>query len=168
MAMTVAERMRTKRARDKANGIVSKSDSWWRDNPDKHRDNTRKWRSENLDRSQEVNREIQARRRSTPWGKINNRMWPIVHYGVRARSKRNGKYTVALGYLWSELAEHLESQFTGAMSWENWGEVWELDHIKPLVLFKYETIECEEFKECWGLANLRPLLREENQRKGCR
>ena len=33
-----------------------------------------------------------------------------------------------------ELKEHLESQFTDGMSWENMGE-WHIDHIKPCASF---------------------------------
>lgn len=166
MVMTPAERMRAKRARDKANGIVSKSDTWFRDNPDKHKARVAKWRSENFEKSQKINRATQKIRRSTPWGKINNRMWTIVHQGVMARSTIVGKYVAILGYTWRQLAEHLEAQFTQEMNWDNWGSVWELDHIKPVSSFRYETINDESFIECWGLPNLRPLLKTENQAKG--
>lgn len=109
--------------------------------------------------------DAQARRRSTPWGKINNRMWTCVHGGVRADSGRLGKYNLVLGYTWADLRAHLQSQFTGRMSWKNWGAVWELDHIKPVASFRYETINCPTFFECWSLANLRPLLRDANRKR---
>jgi len=160
------EYMRNKRALAKASGIKIPSDDWAKNNPDKHREKTARWRSENFERSQEINRSTQKTRRSTPWGKINNRMWPCLHYGVKSRSTVEGKYTGALGYKWRQLAEHLEAQFTQEMNWDNWGAVWELDHIKPVSSYRYESIDCDTFKECWGLNNLRPLLKVENQKKG--
>ena len=51
------------------------------------------------------------------------------------------------------------------MTWDNWGKVWEIDHIKPLSSYKYESIEEDSFKECWSLDNLRPLDKLENIRK---
>lgn len=158
--------MRQKRAEAREAGVDIPSDIWWKENPEKHNAKTSRWRATNFEKSQQINRNTQARRRSTPWGEINNRMWPMLHYSVRARSVFIGKYTIALGYTWLDLAIHLESQFTPEMNWSNWGDVWELDHIKPLNLFRYESIECPTFKEAWSLSNLRPLLRELNQKKG--
>lgn len=158
--------MRERRAKAKLLGIELPSDTWWKDNPDKHRAKTARWRAENPEKASQLTRDNQKTRRSTPWGKINNRMWPSVHQGIRARSTRLGKYNVAIGYTWRQLSEHLEAQFTQEMNWDNWGSVWELDHIKPVSSYRYEMIECEEFRECWGLKNMRPLLRVDNQTKG--
>lgn len=160
------EYMRRRRAEAKAKGEEIPSNTWWKRNPDAHRANVARWRAENFDYSQEINRQTQARRRSTPWGRINNRMWTIVHNGVRAGTTNYGMYNEVLGYTWARLKSHLESQFLPGMTWENWGEAWELDHIKPVSSYKYESIECPTFKECWALSNLRPLWRDENQAKG--
>ena len=160
-----AEAMRKRREQAKAAGIVLPSDTWWKDNPEKHREKTRRWRENNLDRHRELTRRNQADRRSTPWGAINNRMWRIVHDGVRTRSAGWGKYNVVLGYTWHDLAIHLEGQFRDGMTWDNWGPHWELDHIKRVSEYRYESIQCPTFKECWGLTNLRPLLRHENQQR---
>lgn len=63
-----------------------------------------------------------------------------------------------------ELRKHLEKQFLPGMSWENHGEVWQIDHIKPLYLFDVKFIE--EMKIANNFQNLRPLWTEENQAKG--
>ncbi len=52
------------------------------------------------------------------------------------------------------------------MNWENYAIYWEVDHIKPRSLFKYESIDDKEFKECWSLSNLQPLERSINKIKG--
>lgn len=139
---------------------------WAKKNPERHYQNVRKWRADNLDRSREVNREMQAVRRSTPWGTINNRIWPIMHNAVRSGSSRPSKYTAALGYLWSDLRAHLEAQFSPEMTWGNWGDVWQLDHIKPVSSFQYTSLEDPLFREAWRLSNLRPLPSLENLVKG--
>jgi hypothetical protein len=147
----------------RADGLV---ETWAKDNPDRHRENIRKWRANNLERAREINREMQAIRRSTPWGKINNRIWAIMHGRVRRNSSNASKYTAALGYLWSDLRSHLEAQFTPEMTWENWGDVWQVDHIKPVSSFQYTSLDDPLFREAWKLSNLRPLPSLENLVKG--
>ena len=160
------EYVRRKRDEAKQSGLVLAADTWHVRNPEKHRARVAKWRAENLEYARVLQSEAQERRRSTPWGKINNRMWPIVHFSVRRGASRVTKYSDALGYTWAELRSHLEAQFAPDMSWENWGDVWELDHIIPLSSFRYTSIEDQEFRDCWALGNLRPLSRKENATKG--
>jgi len=66
-----------------------------------------------------------------------------------------------VGYTINDLIKHLESRFTEGMTWNNYGD-WHIDHIKPQVLFKFNSYEDKEFKECWSLSNLQPLWAEEN------
>jgi hypothetical protein len=62
-----------------------------------------------------------------------------------------------------ELKKHLESQFTGGMCWENYGQKgWHIDHIIPLSSAKNN----EEVYELCHYTNLQPLWCEENYKKG--
>lgn len=70
-------------------------------------------------------------------------------------------------YNWEQLKEHLESQFTPEMNWNNYGEYWKLDHIIPKSQFYYDNFECRDFRICWSLMNLRPLNKYENAQR-CR
>ncbi len=157
-----------RRAEAKAAQTLLPADTWHLRNPDKHRQRVQRYRSIHVERMREIGRIAQLERRSTPWGKINNCLVAVLHRGVRAASATIGKYNGPLGYSWADLRAHLESQFTPAMNWKNWGSVWELDHIKPLSSFQYETLDDPLFRECWALTNLRPLLREENASKGAK
>jgi hypothetical protein len=147
-------------------GAMLPSDEWKLLNPERRREAERRWREKNPELSRELVRRKQAQRRSTPWGKINNRIWPVLHAGIRSCSEGMGKYNVAIGYTWQTLRTHLEMQFTPEMSWDNWGSVWELDHIIPASSFKYESLDDPLFRECWALSNLRPLLCSDNSAKG--
>jgi hypothetical protein len=169
----IREYMRAKRAAAHERGEVIPEDIWWRNNPEANREKGRRWRSKNQERAREVTRQSQKTRRSTPWGQINNRLWPIMHWAVIA-SRRNpyigsrSKYTRALGYTWATLRAHLEAQFLPGMEWDNWGSVWELDHIRPVSGFRYISLDDPLFREAWHLDNLRPLWRADNQAKGRR
>ena len=62
------------------------------------------------------------------------------------------------------------------MNWSNWGKYrtskwndndsstwsWHIDHIIPHSNFKYKTMNCEEFRKCWSLKNLRPYSAKKN------
>lgn len=72
------------------------------------------------------------------------------------------------GYTIEELRSHLGAQFSDGMSWDNYGTVWEIDHIEPLAKFKIASVLAAEFKIAWGLENLRPLLKHLNRAKGAR
>ena len=63
------------------------------------------------------------------------------------------------------LMYHLQEQFTEGMSWDNYGKGgWEIDHIKPCMLFDL-TKESEQLI-CFNYTNLQPLWAIDNLRKG--
>jgi len=51
------------------------------------------------------------------------------------------------------------------MNWNNYGNYWAIDHIKPRSLFTYISPNDPEFKKCWSLDNLQPLEKIENIKK---
>jgi 5-methylcytosine-specific restriction endonuclease McrA len=65
-----------------------------------------------------------------------------------------------------ELRAHLEKQFKSGMTWENYGKVWEIDHIKPISKFDLSILE--ERIKANALSNLQPMLAEENNKKGAK
>jgi len=83
-------------------------------------------------------------------------------------NKAGRKWETLVGYTLEDLIKHLENLFDDKMNWDNYGSYWWIDHIKPKSLFKYETPEDPEFKECWALENLQPLEKIANIRKGNR
>jgi hypothetical protein len=61
------------------------------------------------------------------------------------------------------IKEWFKSLFTDEMTWDNHGEVWHIDHIKPCA--SYDVTKEEELKACFHWSNLRPVKVIENQRK---
>jgi len=62
------------------------------------------------------------------------------------------------------IKNHLETQFTKGMSWENHGRFgWHIDHIKPCCSF--DLSDPEEQKKCFHYTNLQPLWWQDNLRK---
>ena len=64
-----------------------------------------------------------------------------------------------------ELRQHLESQFTIGMSWQNQG-AWHIDHIVPCSSF--DLTEPSEQKKCFHYTNLQPLWAHDNLSKGAK
>ena len=62
-----------------------------------------------------------------------------------------------------EFKKHIEVQFKENMSWENYGTIWEIDHIKPIESFDFSKEE--EIIKCWNYTNLQPLTINENRTK---
>lgn len=78
-----------------------------------------------------------------------------------------GKTLELTGCSIDELREHLESQFTEGMSWDNYGMYgWHIDHIKPCAKFDL-TVDSEQ-RECFHYTNLQPLWAEDNLRKAAK
>lgn len=100
----------------------------------------------------------------------------ISSYINSCLKRKCGSKINKLPYSIEELKNHLESLFEPWMNWNNWGKfnkltwndydqttwTWHIDHIIPKSSFYYDSIEDDQFKECWSLKNLRPLSSKEN------
>lgn len=62
-----------------------------------------------------------------------------------------------------ELKSHLESLFKQSMTWDNYGKIWQIDHIKPL--FQFDLTDPIQLKEACYYTNLQPILKEEHKLK---
>jgi hypothetical protein len=72
----------------------------------------------------------------------------------------NMKLTTTLKLLGCTIEEfklYLEQQFKPEMTWENHGEIWEIDHIKPCASFN--LIDSKQQQECFNYKNTQPLFK---------
>lgn len=84
-------------------------------------------------------------------------------------SDKNMSSLKYVDYTSKDLKEHLELLFQEGMDWNNYGTVWEIDHIRPLASYNFYnedgSVNFECLKEANSLNNLQPLFKEENIRK---
>jgi len=133
---------------------------WYKKNSEKRSDYNKKWCKNNPDKIKTIN----ARRRSTPFGKINH----SISSGMWASLKGNKKgyhWETIVNYTLDELIDHLERQFMPGMTWNNYGK-WHIDHIIPVAVFNFTSPDHDDFKRCWALSNLCPLWAIDNSIKG--
>ena len=127
---------------------------WYKKNKNKHKNNTRLYKlvPENKARKNQLFKE----RWQTD---ITYRLSLLASNAIRRvfKNKGDGGWKRLTGYTGEELIEHFEQLFDSKMNWSNYGTYWQVDHIKARALFRYDSTEDKEFKECWALKNLRPL-----------
>lgn len=84
----------------------------------------------------------------------------------RAGSSKSASTMELTGCPFVLLETHLEEQFQPGMTWENYGPVWHIDHIKPCAAF--DLTDPEQQKICFHWTNLQPLFAQENMSKGAK
>ena len=90
-----------------------------------------------------------------------NRIIHNMRKRVSKALKTNSDLTVDLiGCSSNQLRAHIQAQFIGCMSWDNYGTAWHIDHIVPCSYF--EPSRKEERMRCNHFSNLRPLWAKTN------
>jgi hypothetical protein len=72
-------------------------------------------------------------------------------------------YATLLGCPWDFLVGWLEFNMTDAMTWENYGPFWHVDHVIPCASFDFSKEE--DRRKCFNWTNLMPLEGIENIKK---
>ena len=117
---------------------------------DKFKEKAKEWSKANKDKKDTFNIEhLKKERKNRPWRTAMKNM-------LYRKDHRMSIYNC--GYTYDEFKIYIEKLFDDKMSWDNWGDYWDIDHIKPRTLFTFE----ERF-ECNSLNNLQPLEKSENR-----
>lgn len=95
----------------------------------------------------------------------NRRSGKVVYRQINSEAERHAAFERRFGYSLHALREHLESQFTPAMTWElvEKQQV-QIDHKYPARMFDLTT--ADGVKRAYALSNLQPLWRRDNIVKG--
>jgi hypothetical protein len=110
------------------------------------------------------NKRVLSKLRSDLIYHLNRRLSCSIFQSIRD-NKQGRRWEDLTVYTVEQLKEHLEAKFQPGMSWENYGK-WHIDHVIPKSWWEYEKPEDREFKQCWSLANLQPLWKIDNIKKG--
>ena len=130
-------------------------------------ENRKAWREANREHVNAMRRIYGKRRRAIDLEyKILCNLRTRIHKAIRRGGATKSVRTLELiGCSVQHLRDHLESQFTEGMTWDNHG-AWHMDHIKPCCSFDMTVLEQQ--KKCFNYTNLQPLWAFDNMSKGGR
>ena len=135
--------------------IKQQNKQYYQENKEKMKQYNKKYYQENKEKkNQYAKKYYQERYQSDPVFRLAMLVRTRTREALKGIRVSSCKY---LGCTWDELRDHLESQFTDGMTWDNMGE-WHHDHIKPLATAK----TTEDVIRLSHYTNLRPLWAEEN------
>lgn len=155
---------------ENSESIKKRTAQWYWDNWEKSQKDKRQYYLRNKDAVQEYHRNWQKGQRKSVEFRLKRalrrRVWDMLRKGTYQGRKKAGSAIRDLGCSPTELMEHLESQFTPEMTWENYGTYWSVDHTIPLSSF--DLTNREQFLKAAHYTNLQPLTIPENASKGNR
>lgn len=179
---TKASEYNKKYYKNNKNKIYARKKQYRKEN-NKYNEYMKLYRKENKDKILKTRKKYNSHRsKIDPCFKIRILISGAIYAALSKKSgSKQGKSCLQfLQYTIEELKDHIENQFkqdgNGWMNWGNWGIynttawkdndlstwVWQLDHIIPQSTFKYISMDCEEFRKCWALENLRPYSAKQN------
>jgi hypothetical protein len=142
--------------------LNQKSNAWRRRNTDRVNARRRKLRD-----SDDVRATAAAYRRKrlqqNPILRAKDSLRRRLNYLIHSERESTVKM---LGCSLASFQIYIESKFKPGMTWENYGTVWEIDHILPCALF--DLTKPEHQRACFHFSNLQPLGKSENRRKGAK
>ena len=100
---------------------------------------------------------------------LRHRLWTALKGQNAKKNNSTLEYQSARVY---EIYNHLESQFTDGMNWENMGTKpdgtpgWDIDHIRPCASFDLNNEG--EIYMCFHWSNLQPLWHIDNIKKSAK
>lgn len=118
-----------------------------RSNTEQYRQYQRKYREEHKDELKQKDKERRQRdidvlrerdKLRYEKDKLNRRLSNNICQSLKG-AKAGQHWKDLVPYTLQQLKEHLESQFTPLMSWDNYGTYWEIDHIIPQNTFNISS-----------------------------
>lgn len=88
-----------------------------------------------------------------------------IRKAIRGISK-SARTLELLGMELKEFRIYVQGQFRPGMTWENYGPVWHIDHVRPCASF--DLTDPAQQRICFNWENLQPLFAKENFRKGAK
>ena len=144
------------------NKLQQSTQKWIEQNPERHKDikkqafNRYISKSENKDKRREYDKEyVKQKRINNIEYKIKDSIGSIINYHLKERKCDSTiKY---LGCSINDYIVYLENKFLHEMSWDNYGDVWEIDHILPIS--SYDLNVEENIYKIFNFKNTQPLFK---------
>jgi hypothetical protein len=137
------------------NKIKLKNKEWLEKNPNYYKE---KRKNEKEKFKTYDNQYKKEKRKNNSNFKIKECISSNINYNIRRYKKLKNEHSLKyLGCSIEEYIIYLEGMFLQEMNWENHGDVWEIDHIKPISIFDF-SIE-ENIYKAFNYQNTQPLFK---------
>lgn len=145
---------------------INRIDEYRELNKSRIQENTKQWiannteivkqsQAEYVSRNKDKIRErVKIRKQNDPVFKLTENIRTRIYQGLKGISKSQTTDEL-LGCTFPAFREYLETKFTPDMTWDNYGSLWHVDHIKPISLFNLS--DPEEQKLAFNYINCQPL-----------
>jgi hypothetical protein len=81
------------------------------------------------------------------------RKWQLALRRYVLEKNASASYAYYFGLGIEDFRKWIEVQFIGDISWENFGSVWQFDHVIPLAYFDFSNDD--DLQLCWNFINIR-------------
>lgn len=144
---------------EKPEVVKARSSKWQAENRDKVNARQRRYWANNADRKRQYQREFYRahfeKNPSQHRAHILRCALTSWMFGASKKRRDGTDMNEIVGCTPEQFCGHLESQFTGTMTWLTYGKDWEIDHIRPLIQF--DMMDPEQAKVAMHYSNTRPI-----------
>jgi hypothetical protein len=142
--------------------ISEKRKEYYKENSDIINDKVKKYSKENRDI---INNRNRTRKENDPLYRLKCSIRALITQSFKGQYTKKAKKTIEiLGCDFETFKEHIESQFTNDMNWNNYASYWQLDHKTPISWSENE----EDVYKLNHYTNFQPLFWKDNISKGNR
>jgi hypothetical protein len=134
--------------------------TWRENNKNKVYKQKREWFEKNRHK---LNEQERQRRKKDHAYRIKKNLRRRINNVIKKPNKKHAPTFELLGCSLQEFLKHLEGQFVEGMNWNNYGNLWHIDHILPCASF--DLTDPEQQRKCFHYTNLQPLWAIDNIRK---
>lgn len=157
---------RTQYYKEHKEEYIKRKQEWRKNNPDKDKEERKRYTENNREKLNKYHSNWKKEKREKDINyKIKENMSRRIRYELNTllKGKKINSSLEYLGCSIDELKTYLESKFEDMFTWENYGDIWHIDHIIPCS--SWNLSDDFENKCCWNYRNLQPLGASENQSK---
>lgn len=101
---------------------------------------------------------IKEKRKKDPLFRLKCVLRVRLYHSLKQYDLNKDEHTIEyLGISIGEFKNFISNKFLPEMDWENYGRIWELDHIIPVS--KFNLMDENQLKECFYYLNYQPLFK---------
>lgn len=152
----VENKEKIKTYNSKNNEIIKKQKKeYYVNNKTEHKLRGYEWKKENKEKVRLYEKKYKEKNKI--WFQIKNSISCRLWSSLKNNSKKSHKTEKYLGCNIDKYKQYLEYLFLPEFTWDNYGKIWEIDHIKPLS--KFNLIKEEEQFSAFNYKNTQPLFK---------